>query len=365
MLFEPFKLKNLRLRNRIVMAPMTRNMCPNGVPNIDVANYYKRRARAEVGLIISEGIELSHKASSAYPNCPRLDSKKAREGWKRVVSEVREEGGSMIAQLWHSGSIRKKGMQPDPDVPGFSPSGLTSPGKKKAYEMKKKDIDEVIEAYTQDAIWCEEIGFDGVEIHGAHEYLIDNFFWEVLNQRQDFYGGSIKKRTKFATDIIKSIVGAVDKNFVVGLRFSQWKQQNYEAKLAYSPRELEEFLKPIQSSGVDFLHASMRRFWEPEFTESEDNLASWTKSFSNLPTISVGSVGLDKDFQETTRWEEEAKSANPTSIEKAVSDIKNGKYDLVAVGRALLADPEWVLKMKEGRLEDLTPYTPESMKRLW
>ena len=364
MLFEPFHLKKLKLRNRIVMAPMTRNMSPGGIPTIEVANYYKRRAKAEVGLIISEGIELSHKASSAYPNCPRLDTKKAREGWKRVVSGVKEEGGSMIAQLWHSGAIRKKGMDPDPEIPGFTPSGLTSPGKKKGYAMTKKDIDEVIEAYTQDALWCEEIGFDGVEIHGAHEYLIDNFFWEILNQREDDYGGSIIKRTKFATDIIKSIIGTVDKDFVVGLRFSQWKQQNYEAKLAYSPDELEQFLKPIQSSGIDFLHTSMRRYWEPEFEGSEENLASWTKSFSKLPTISVGSVGLDKDFQETTRWEEEAKASKPTSINKALSDVENGKYDLVAVGRALLADPEWVLKMKEGRMKDLVPYTKECMLEL-
>ena len=347
------------------MAPMTRNRSPGGVPTKEVAAYYKRRAKAEVGLIISEGIELSHKASSAYPNCPRLDTKEAREGWKRVVEEVKEVGGAIIAQLWHSGAIRKKGMDPDPQVPGYTPSGVTSPGKRKAHAMTKKDIHEVTEAYTQDAIWCEEIGFDGVELHGAHEYLIDNFFWEVLNERKDSYGGSIKNRTKFATDIVQSIFNKVGKNFIVGLRFSQWKQQDYEAKLVHSPSELEAFIKPLKSSGIDFLHTSMRRFWEPEFEGSEDNLASWTKAISELPTISVGSIGLNKDFLETTLWDKAAMSAKPEGINRVVSDVEEGKYDLIAVGRALLADPEWAIKMREGRLKDVIPYTKESQNELW
>ena len=358
MLFEPYVLKNLKLRNRIVMAPMTRNMSPGGIPTQEVANYYGRRAKGEVGLIMTEGIELSHKASSAYPNVPRLDSQEAREGWKRVIDTVKKENGSMIAQLWHCGAMRKKGMDPNPEVTGFTPSGLSSPGKRKAHKMSLEEISQAIEAYTQDAIWCEEIGFDGVEIHGAHGYLVDNFFWEGINEREDAYGGSIVKRTKFATDITKSIISNVKEDFIVGLRFSQWKQQNFDAKLVYSSTELKEFLDPIVNSGIDFLHSSMRRFWEPEFNESEDNLATWTKRISNIPTISVGSVGLDSDFIDMTA------PANPASIEKAISDINKEKYDMVAVGRALLADPEGVVKMRDNNLTEVTPYTKEALAEL-
>ena len=136
MLFDEYKLKNLILRNRVVMAPMTRNQSPGGIPTSDVISYYARRAKAEVGLIITEGIEVSHIASSAYPNVPRLDTNKAREGWKKVVDGIKNNNGAVIAQLWHCGGFRKLGMQPNPEVPGYTASGLVKPGKKVAYKRK-------------------------------------------------------------------------------------------------------------------------------------------------------------------------------------------------------------------------------------
>ena len=359
MLFEPYKLKKLNLRNRIVMAPMTRNQSPEGVPTDQVAKYYQRRAQGEVGLIITEGIEVSHKASSAYPNVPRLDSVKARDGWKKVVQGIKEDNGSVIAQLWHCGGFRKLGMGPDPEVPGHTASGLVKPGKKVAHEMTLRDIEETIEAYASDAEFCENIGFDGVEIHGAHGYLIDNFFWEGTNVRGDEYGGTIEKRSQFVTEIVKAVRSRVSDDFIVGLRFSQWKQHDFNAKLADTAAELEEVIMPPVNAGLDYLHSSMRRFWESEFSNSEENLAFWTKKISNIPTIAVGSVGLDTDFIDMTA------SANPTSIDRAIEDISQNKYELIAVGRALIADPNWVVKMKEGRLKDLVPYTKEALMTLY
>ena len=359
MLFEPYKLKNLNLRNRVVMAPMTRNQSPGGIPTSEVVAYYSRRAKAEVGLIITEGIEVSHKASSAYPNVPRLDTKEAREGWKRVVNGIKENGGSVIAQLWHCGGFRKLGMQPNPEVPGHTASGLVKPGKKVAHEMTLEDIKQTINAYASDAKYCEEIGFDGVEIHGAHGYLIDNFFWEGTNIRDDSYGGSIEKRSQFVSEIIQAVRSNISQEFIVGLRFSQWKQHDLEAKLAHSTDDLKKVLLSPVESGLDYLHSSMRRFWESEFEGSEENLAYWTKKISNIPTIGVGSVGLDSDFIDMTA------PSKPASIDKAIDDISKEKYDLLAVGRALLSDHEWVLKMKEGRLKDVIPYSKEALLKLY
>jgi len=359
MLFEPYKLKNLNLRNRVVMAPMTRNQSPGGIPTNEVVAYYSRRAKAEVGLIITEGIEVSHEASSAYPNVPRLDTKEAREGWKRVVNGVKENGGSVIAQLWHCGGFRKLGMQPNPEVPGHTASGLVKPGKKVAHEMTLEDIKQTINAYASDAKYCEEIGFDGVEIHGAHGYLIDNFFWEGTNIRDDSYGGSIEKRSQFVSEIIQAVRSNISQEFIVGLRFSQWKQHDFEAKLAHSTDDLKKVLLSPVESGLDYLHSSMRRFWESEFEGSEENLAYWTKKISNIPTIGVGSVGLDSDFIDMTA------PSKPASIDKAIDDISKEKYDLLAVGRALLSDHEWVLKMKEGRLKDVIPYSKEALLKLY
>lgn len=359
MLFQPYKLKNLNLRNRIVMAPMTRNQSPNGVPTDEVAKYYERRAIGEVGLIITEGIELSHKASSAYPNVPRLDTEKARDGWKKVVHAIKKNNGSVIAQLWHCGGFRKLGMGPNPKVPGYTASGLVKPGKRVAHAMTIDDINETIEAYASDAEFCEKIGFDGVEIHGAHGYLIDNFLWEGTNLRDDKYGGSIENRSNFVTEIVKAVKSRVSDDFIVGLRFSQWKQHDFDAKLADTVDELEKVILPPVNAGLDYLHSSMRRFWESEFPNSDENLASWTKKISNITTIGVGSVGLDTDFIDMTA------SANPTSIDKAIEDISNEKYELIAVGRALIADPNWVIKMQEGRLSDMTPYTKEALMNLY
>ena len=359
MLFEPYKLKNLNLRNRVVMAPMTRNQSPGGIPTNEVVAYYSRRAKAEVGLIITEGIEVSHEASSAYPNVPRLDTKEAREGWKRVVNGIKENGGSVIAQLWHCGGFRKLGMQPNPEVPGHTASGLVKPGKKVAHEMTLEDIKQTINAYASDAKYCEEIGFDGVEIHGAHGYLIDNFFWEGTNIRDDSYGGSIEKRSQFVSEIIQAVRSNISQEFIVGLRFSQWKQHDFEAKLAHTTDDLKKVLLSPVESGLDYLHSSMRRFWESEFEGSEENLAYWTKKISNIPTIGVGSVGLDSDFIDMTA------PSKPANIDKAIDDISKEKYDLLAVGRALLSDHEWVLKMKEGRLKDVIPYSKEALLKLY
>ena len=359
MLFEEYKLKNLVLRNRVVMAPMTRNQSPGGIPTDDVISYYARRAKAEVGLIITEGIEVSHKASSAYPNVPRLDTNEAREGWKKVVDGIKNNNGAVIAQLWHCGGFRKLGMQPDPEVPGYTASGLVKPGKKGAHAKTRKDIKETIDAYASDAKICQDLGFDGVEIHGAHGYLIDNFLWGGTNIREDSYGGSIGKRSQFVSDIIKAVKENVDDTFIVGLRFSQWKQHDFSAKLASTPDDLRKILIPPVEAGLDFLHSSMRRFWESEFEDSEENLAYWTKKISNIPTIGVGSVGLDSDFIDMTA------PAKPTSIDKALDDIAKEKYDLIAVGRALLSDYEWVVKMKEGRLNDVIPYTKDALLNLY
>tara|TARA_B100001175_G_scaffold304557_1_gene300676 strand:+ start:675 stop:1754 length:1080 start_codon:yes stop_codon:yes gene_type:complete len=359
MLFDEYKLKNLILRNRVVMAPMTRNQSPGGIPTSDVISYYARRAKAEVGLIITEGIEVSHIASSAYPNVPRLDTNKAREGWKKVVDGIKNNNGAVIAQLWHCGGFRKLGMQPNPEVPGYTASGLVKPGKKVAHEMTLQDIKETIDAYASDAKICQELGFDGVEIHGAHGYLIDNFLWGGTNIREDSYGGSIQKRSQFVSDIIKAVKENVSDQFIVGLRFSQWKQHDFSAKLASTPDDLKKILMPPVEAGLDFLHSSMRRFWESEFEGSDENLAYWTKKISNIPTIGVGSVGLDSDFIDMTA------PATPTSIDKAIDDIKKQKYDLIAVGRALLSDYEWVVKMKEGRLNDVIPYTKDALLNLY
>ena len=145
-------MNGLNLRNRVVMAPMTREFSPNGVPNDYAPTYYSKRAAGGVGLIITEGVEISHEASSAYPNCPNLQSDESKKMWEKIINEVHKNHSSIFCQLWHCGGVRKIGMPPDPKIPGFTPSGVVKEGGKKvAYEMTLEDIQKLIQIYANDA----------------------------------------------------------------------------------------------------------------------------------------------------------------------------------------------------------------------
>ncbi len=363
-LFRPFRFGKAELKNRVVMAPMTRSQSPGQVPGENVAAYYRRRAEGGTGLIITEGTLVGHKAANGYPDVPLFDGDAALAGWKRVVEEVHAAGSAIIPQLWHCGSIRQKGTGPDPDVPGYGPSPVAHPfynGKGQIpHEMTQQDIDDVIEAFARSAAHAEKLGFDGLEIHGAHSYIIDQFFWEVTNIRTDKYGGDLVARTRFAVELIQAVRAAVSKDFPVVFRYSQWKQGDYKHKMAKNPQELEAFLTPLSEAGVDVFHASTRRFNDPEFEGSDLNLAGWSKKLTGKPSITVGSVGLDSDFLRSYAGQ----AAGAQGIDKLIERLERDEFDLVAVGRALLADAEWANKVREGRENEIRVFTPEAMKTL-
>ncbi len=224
---------------------------------------------------------------------PNFHGDDALEGWSRVAAEVHEAGGLIIPQLWHVGTVRKIGDHPHPEALPIGPSGLTADGAQVAEPMTERKIQAVIEAYAQAAADAKRIGFDGIELHGAHGYLIDQFFWSKTNKRTDRYGGDLVARTRFAVEIIEACRRAVGPDFPIVFRYSQWKASDYTVKLAETPDELTQWLEPLVDAGVDMFHCSTRRFWEPEFAESKLNLAGWTKKLTGKPVITVGSVGLE------------------------------------------------------------------------
>ncbi|WP_417660386.1 NADH:flavin oxidoreductase [Pseudomonas sp.] len=361
-LFQPFNLGSLTLPSRVVMAPMTRSFSPGGVPNNDVIEYYRRRAAGGVGLIITEGTTVDHKAANGYPNVPRFYGEDALAGWQKVVEAVHAEGGKIVPQLWHVGNVRKLGTEPDASVPGYGPCEKVKNGEVVVHGMSHDDIREVIAAFAQAAADAKRIGMDGVELHGAHGYLIDQFFWQGSNQRTDEYGGDLAQRSRFAIELIQAVRAAVGADFPIILRFSQWKQQDYSARLVETPQALEAFLKPLSEAGVDIFHCSTRRFWEPEFEGSELNLAGWTRKLIGKPTITVGSVGLDGEFLQFMVNTD--KVAQPAKLEGLLERLNNQEFDLVAVGRALLVDPDWSLKVRDGREEEILPFSREALMSL-
>jgi len=368
-LFKPFTLNDVTLPNRILMAPMTRNFSPGGVPGTDVAAYYRRRAAAGVGLILTEGTAPNHPQAKNMPNVPQMYGEEALAGWKRVVEGVHAAGGRIFSQLWHVGAVQSQATPKLPVSP-VSPSGLLKPGVQVGEPMTQKDIDAVIEGFAESAANAQRLGFDGVEIHGAHGYIIDEFFWDGTNQRTDRYGGDLLARTRFAVDIIGECRRRVGPRFPMQLRFSQWKGQDYSARLVTSPQDLARFLEPLTRAGIDAFHCSTRRFWEPEFEGSDLNLAGWTKKLTGKPTITVGSVTMDVDFMVSLgrmaapppkAGEADGRGAH---VDRLLEMLVRGDFDLVAVGRAMLADPGWAAKVREGRFSELRPFTPEVLKAL-
>ncbi len=360
-LFRPFRLKSLDLKNRIVMAPMTRSFSPGGVPTATVAAYYQKRAEGDVGLILSEGTVINRVSSSNDANVPHFYGKEALAGWQQVITGVHQAGGAMAPQIWHMGVMDNHRSGWLPAEPFEGPSGLNRPGFTNGRAMSDSDIADTISAFGRAAADAKALGFDSVELHGAHGYLIDQFFWSGTNLRTDEYGGkTLAERTRFGAEVIKEVRKQVGDDFALIIRLSQFKPSAYDFKQAASPQEMEAWLNPLVEAGIDIFHCSQRRFWEPEFEGSDLNFAGWAKKLTGKATITVGSVGLSGDFFGAFAGE----SSQASSIDELVRRMDRGDFDLVAVGRPLLADPNWVKKIRDSRTAELKGFTPAALGEL-
>lgn len=363
LLFEPYKLKNLILPNRIVMAPMTRRQSPNGIPGDNVAEYYARRAAGKTGLIISEGSFVDDPASGRIWDSmvPHLYGQEALKGWKNVIEKVHAAGGIMFPQLWHLGiKPDSDGMNPRVED-ACGPSSISTDGTKIGEEPTPKRLEESIEAYIRTARNVKELGFDGLELHGAHGYFLDQFFWEKTNKRTDKYGGkTIGERARFVADVVKAVRKEVGADYPVILRISQWKLNAYEARNANNPQELEDWVTPLAEAGVDMFHCSTRRFWKPEFDGSDLNLAGWVKKITGIPTITVGSVTTNKEFGA----KDELHPENVITFHDLEERLEKKEFDLVAVGRAILSNPNWADLVEQGKASELVPFNPKMLGEL-
>ena len=363
-LFQPLQVRGLTLPNRIVMAPMTRNFSPRGVPGEDVAAYYRRRAEGGTGLIITEGVGVDHPAALGDAglgenNLPHLYGDEALAGWKRVVESVHRAGGKIVPQLWHQGVMRDPGTGPHPEAHSVRPSGLWGPaGRTSSIDpgyiarvqaptqpMSESEIQDVIDAYGRSARHARELGFDGVAVHGAHGYLIDTFLWDETNRRTDSWGGDRRARTRFAAEVVRAIRREAGEALPIFFRFSQWKQQDFKARLAATPGELEEVLGPVSDAGVDVFDGSVRYFDRPEFEGSPLNLSGWARKITGKLAMAIGGIGLDRGFYESKR---DGRAGGSDNIELLMTRFGRGEFDLVAVGRALLNEPGWAHTLRRG-----------------
>lgn len=360
-LFTPFSIGALALKNRLVMAPMTRSFSPGHAPGDEVAAYYRRRAENSVGLILSEGVSTNSVTATGTGNVPDIVTPQAKAAWRKVAQEVRAAGGRMGLQLWHEGPYRNPAKSEHPDVASWSASGFKVADKPLWPAMSEAQIETAIEEFAAAAAATKDAGFDCVELHGAHSYLLDSFFWRDTNQRNDKWGGGWEGRTRMACEIIRRARSRVGKDFPIFIRISQWKQQDFSANAAANPQELEQWLTPLVAAGVDVFHCSQRRFYEPAFEGSSLNLAGWAKKITGKPTISVGSVGLSGEFTAALSGE----VAAPASLDRLAEMMERGEFDLIAVGRALLQDPQWAEKIRTGRTSELKEFSRDALATLY
>jgi 2,4-dienoyl-CoA reductase-like NADH-dependent reductase (Old Yellow Enzyme family) len=371
-LFTPFCVNGCVVANRIVMAPMTRSCGVDGVVSELAIDYYRRRAEGGTGLILTEGIAVNRQGAPSR-GIPELVGTKATPVWERVVRAVHGAGGKIMAQLWHTGLLRGTQGEVDTSIPSIGPSGVY-PGMSGDVEieppvslgaaMTVDDIKRTIADCARFAGVARNIGFDGVELHGAHGYLFDQFFWERTNRRTDSYSGDIGQRTKFAVETIQAMRRATAPDFPIGLRFSQWKMPGYyQLRPLCSSEELGQFLAPLVRSGVDFFDCSTRRYWEPAFPDSQLTLAQWTKRLSGTVTMAVGSVGLSGPLM-TTYEEIGTLAASTDNVSTLAKMVAAKEIDLVGVGRAIIANPDWANRVKIGETDQLVAWDSSQLVQL-
>ena len=375
--FAPLKIRSVALPNRIVMAPMTRNYSPGGVPGTNIAEYYAKRAAGGAGLIITEGVGIDHPASLGEAGLgesaiPVMHGSEALAGWKRVVQRVHACGGIIFPQLWHMGVMKAPGTGMYPDAPPVRPSGIWGPEGRHhtlpaAYvstvvrptmPASEETIQDVVDSFQRAARDAMSIGFDGIAMHGAHGYLIDNFLWAETNLRNDRWGGSLMRRSRFPVEVVRAIRAAIGPDTPILLRFSQWKQQDYRARLAVDPQELETILSPLADAGVDIFDASTRYFDRAEFPGSNLGLAGWAKKVTGKLSMAVGGIGVGKGDGSLI----EARVVSSDNTDLAAARMSRREFDLLGVGRALLSDPNWPMRLRSG--QKFLHFDPSSLLEL-
>lgn len=361
-LFEPIHIKGVSIKNRFVMPGMQRGWCEQGRPMAIMHDYYRKRVLGGIGLVIGEASLIDHPSSRWESHYPRLNPD-TYDAWALAIDAVHEAGGRIFLQLSHPGAIRlDEQAKPDEYYPALSPSGLFKGDRGNGRAATLAELEEIRDAFASAARFAKQAGADGVEIHGCHGYFIDQFLWAETNLREDRYGGAtIAERVSFPAEIVQAVRNEVGNDFLISFRFSQWKEVDYKARIVETPEALKNFLDILVAAGTDIFHPSVRRFDTPEWAGSDLGLSGWTKSLTDALVIAVGSVGLTVDFMESLIGNVEGHFPGEARMEELARRYRNGEFDMVAVGRSLISDPEWVNKIRDQRFSEIKPFVKQDL----
>lgn len=377
-LFTPLTVRGLTVKNRFVMSPMNRSAAPVGVPNDAFAQYLRRRVDGEVGLITAGGIGVDHPASCGGGHgracaVPLLHGDAPLAAWKRLVDLIHAGGGKLAGQLWHMGVMYLPGTGYQPDAKAARPSGTWGPTDRRSMmeaehvahlavpgeALTDAEILEIIAGFGRSARNAKALGFDAITVHGGNGYLPDSFMWDETNQRTDRWGGNRRERTRFGVEIVKTLRKEAGESMPISWRFTQWKHQDRDAKLAHTPQELEEVLGPLADAGVDIFDAAQFKFDTPEFAGSPMNLAGWAKKITGKLTMTIGAIGLRNAHFDPEAPQPQASSDNTEAL---LTRFERGEFDFIALGRSLLNDAQFVHKIHTGEaLKEWDPAATRSM----
>lgn len=345
-LFSELKTGKLEVKNRLGVAPMTRTSAnEDGTANEQMLAYYRKFALGGFGIIITEGVYPDDRYSQGYLHQPGIANQEQVEAWKKITGAVHQAGAKIFCQLMHAGALSQGNRYEDFKI---GPSSVQPKGEKLAFyggegpfsvplEMALEDINDVIEGFVQAAKNAVAAGFDGVEIHGANGYLLDQFLTEYTNERNDEYGGSTGNRIKLSSQVVQAVKEAVGAKIPVGIRVSQSKVNDYTYKWSGGEKDAEIVFSALAEAGADFIHTTEYNALKPAFGDTGLTLAAYAKKYSNLPIIVNGGLNT------------------PESIELM---LKEGGADIVTIGKGALANQDWPNKVAQGK--ELQEFKPEN-----
>ncbi|HVI47465.1 MAG TPA: NADH:flavin oxidoreductase [Chitinophaga sp.] len=334
-IFQPLQWPGHSLKNRLVIAPMSRvSATSEGLATAEMGNYYAAFAKGGFSMIITEGNYTDEIASKGYPHQPGLISSVHAAAWKPVVEQVKTHGAIIIAQLMHAGALSQYSQDT------LAPSAIQPGGVKMAQyggtgaypfpkAMSLEDINTVKNGFVNAATGALEAGFDGVELHIANGYLLDQFLTPELNIREDQYGGSTSNRFRIATEIIQAIRAIVPAHFLIGIRLSEGKVNDLKYRWKDGAAMAVEVLEEARKAAPDFIHIAVQSGeWERDsFYSNGTSYAALAKQITGKVIIANGGMH---------------------QLTRATRVIEESHADLLSIGKAALADPAWPSHILNG-----------------
>jgi len=330
------KFSSIEVPNRFALAPMTRTSAEaDGTPNALMADHYEAYARGGFGLVITEGTYTDDKASQGYANQPGITNNAHISGWETIVNRVHEAGSKIFIQLMHAGAqfqanhYTDQPLGPSAVSPKGAPLGLY--GDQKAWQtpsaMTESDIEVAVDGFARAAENAKAAGFDGIEIHGANGYLLNQFLSTHFNKREDSYGGTLENRLRFVVEVVRAVREAVGDSYPVGIRLSQATVTDPDYQLPEGEAGFRKIVEAVRDAGADFVHTTDGDVNRQNFVDGDQSLADVAASVEGLELILNG--GIDE-----------------TNHQDVANQFPGA---LLAVGKKALANPDFVQRLKDGK----------------